>query len=434
MPLRSPLAATGFTPAALRLLARETGKFGLVPMQGGAASARIAEEEKDVALEPGGPLAVSLITGDFDLSGIGTVTHVEGNRVYGWGHPFMSLGDCGLPMMTGYIHTIYPRQTVSFKMGSPLREVGVMHADVSTCIAGWTGKKAEMMPVHMTVALGKGDQRTFKVQVARHRALLPALVFTSLVNSVDLEGELPDEMTAHVRARIEVEGSEPVVLEDTLSGFSGSRAPAAVYGPVAATVSYLTNNPHRTLNIKRIDCETRFEPGRQTAEIEAVELDSETYRPGDTVRATVSLKPYKGTVRRVRVSLPLPIDLPEGEYTASVCDEPTSARSDVRGDPTLLFPSNVQQVLASLRVQTAARRTTLALRVPVGAHGVATGGKALPRLPGSMVHILANGRRTGAQTMSRALVARQATEWVIQGSDQVKFTVSKTRKVTRNED
>jgi hypothetical protein len=35
-------------------------------------------------------------------------------------------------------HAIYTRQTVSFKMGSPLKTVGVINADVSTGIAGWT--------------------------------------------------------------------------------------------------------------------------------------------------------------------------------------------------------------------------------------------------------------------------------------------------------
>ena len=92
-----------------------------------------------------------MITGDFDLSGIGTVTHIEGKRVYGWGHPFMGLGACEFPLMTGYIHTIYPRQTVSFKMGSPLKTVGVINADVSTCIAGWLDRKPDMLPVSMTV-------------------------------------------------------------------------------------------------------------------------------------------------------------------------------------------------------------------------------------------------------------------------------------------
>jgi len=214
---------------------------------------------------------------------------------------------------------------VSFKMGSPLREVGVMHADVSTCIAGVTGKKADMLPVRMLVAVGKGEPRAFNVQVARHQSLLPSLVYTALVNSVDLEGELPEELTAHLRARIEIEGEKTVVIEDTFSGFTGGRAPMVVYNQVASTLSLLTYNPHRSLRIKKIECDTRVEPGRQTAEIEAVELDSESYQPGETVSASVFLKPYKLGRRRVAMKLKLPADLPEGSYTVTVCDEPTSA-------------------------------------------------------------------------------------------------------------
>src|SRR5436305_219890 len=128
-----------------------------------------------------------MITGDFDLSGIGTVTHVEGNRVYGWGHPYFGLGACEFPLMTGYIHTVYPRQTVSFKMGSPLRTVGVIHADVSTCIAGRLGRTPDLLPLRTSVALGsKARARTFRVRVARQRSLLPSLVLAALTNSVDM--------------------------------------------------------------------------------------------------------------------------------------------------------------------------------------------------------------------------------------------------------
>src|SRR5262249_41027840 len=193
----------------------------LMGVQGGKTTAGVAQEEKDAALEPGGPLAVTLISGDFDLSGIGTVTHVEGNRVWGWGHPFMSLGACSLPMCTGYIHAVYPRQTVSFKMGSPLRPVAVMDADVSTSIAGCDRRKPDLLPVRMGVALDKSEKRTFNVEVARHPALLAPLVYTALSNAVDMEGELPQEMTAQFSARIELDGHEPLVIKDTFSGFSG---------------------------------------------------------------------------------------------------------------------------------------------------------------------------------------------------------------------
>src|SRR5207249_1596488 len=113
MPLRTPLCASGFTQHSLGLLRDQCRTAGLLPMQSGSATTVIAEQEQNTPLQPGGPLAVALVQGDFDLSGIGTVTHIEGNRVYGWGHPFYSLGACELPLMTGYIHTIYPRDRKS---------------------------------------------------------------------------------------------------------------------------------------------------------------------------------------------------------------------------------------------------------------------------------------------------------------------------------
>jgi hypothetical protein len=60
--------------------------------------------------------------------------------------------------------------------------------------------------------------------------------------------------------------------------------------------------------------------------------------------------------------------------------------------------------------------------------GVALEGKALPNLPPSMVQILGHSRRTGAQAIGGALVARQNTDWVIQGTESVRFVVSKNKK------
>jgi hypothetical protein len=404
----------------------------MVPVQGGGASARIADEEKDTPLQAGGPMAVAMVTGDFDLSGIGTVTHIEGNRVYGFGHPFFGLGTCEFPLMTGYIHTIYPRQSVSFKMGSPLRTVGVINADVSTCVAGWLERKPDLMPVRMTVTREPGaPSKTFNVQMVRQRSLLASLVYTVLTNSVDMEGELPEELTAELQAKIEVEGHAPVVIKDTFSGssYSGGRAPQALYNPIAGVVNQLTYNSYKPVRIKRIECKTQILPGRRSAEIEAIELDSETYSPGETLQATVFVRPYKGLRQRLPVKLKLPADLPEGSYTATVCDDPTNARLELRDNPILSNPQDLNQVFQALKVQTAVKRTHLVVRVPVSAVGVALGGKALPNLPPSMVRILGNTRRTGAQTMGGALVSRQGTEWVVQGSESVKFSVVKNKKV-----
>jgi hypothetical protein len=433
VPLQTPLAATGFTPHALSLLRDRVKGYGMLPMQGGGTTARVAEEEKNAVLEPGGPLTVAMITGDFDLSGIGTVTHIEGNRIYGWGHPFMSLGACEFPAMTGYIHTVYPRQTVSFKMGSPLKAVGVINADVSTGIAGWVGRKPDMLPVRMTVRNGSDEEpRTFNVEVARQRSLLANLVYTALTNSVDTEGDLPEELTAEMTCRIEIEGRAPIVVKDTFSGssYSGGRAPQALYNPIGSIIHQLSYNTYKQLRLTRVECETALRPGRVSADIEAVELDADTYAPGETVKATAYLRPYKGQRQRVPVSLKLPADMPEGAYSVQVCDDVTNARLDLRDNPTLYNPQNVDQLFAALKVQTDAKRTNLVMRVPVAAAGVALDGKALPSLPPSMVAILGQSRRSGAQTMGGALVARAGTEWVVQGSETAKFVVAKNKKTT----
>jgi hypothetical protein len=281
----------------------------------------------------------------------------------------------------------------------------------------------------MTVALeANSPSRTFNVEIARQPAMLPTLVFTALANSVDMEGELPEEMTAEMQARVEVEGHEPIVIEDTFSGFSGRRAPQALYTQVGAVVNILTRNAFKEVKIKRIDCRTRVKPGRHAAEIESVELTSDTYEPGETVKATVFLRPYKGVRQRVPVSLKLPVDLPEGSYTATLCDDLRNAQQTLRDNPTLNYPADLDQVFEAVRVQTDVRRTNLVLRLPLPDSGVALNGKALPHLPPSMVQLLGNGRRSGAQTMSGALVSRQPTDWVIQGSESVRFTVARHKK------
>ncbi|HEV3143740.1 MAG TPA: SpoIVB peptidase S55 domain-containing protein [Gemmataceae bacterium] len=432
MPLRTPLSTSGFTAHSLDLLGDMFPQRGLVPMQSGGTSGKTLAEGKDVPLEKGGALAVALITGDFDMSGIGTVTHIEGKRVYGFGHPMLSLGSCDFPLMTGHVHTVYPRWNISFKMGTPLQTVGTITADVSTCIAGWLDKKPDMLPMSMTVRKEPGGQKLhYQVEMVRHKQLVPALVFAALTNAIDQEGDLPEEMTAAFTVRIEIEGHEPIVIRDRYAGasYSGGRAPAALYNPVALLVQQILSNPFEPVRFTKIECETEIQPGRNSAEIDGVEMESDTYAPGDIVRATVFMRPWKSTPQKVPVSLKLPSDLPEGPYTISVTDEVSSAKQDLRGQPQWNNPQSLEPFLAGYRLLAAAKRTNLTLRLPLPASGVALDGKALPNLPPSMVQVFGQTHRTAVQTMSKAVEANHPVPWVIQGSETVKIHVTKNKRV-----
>ncbi len=430
-PLQTPVACSGFSPHSLKLFQEEFGQNGLQPVLGGAIPARIAEEEKSVSLEPGSSLCLAMITGDFDMSGIGTVTCVDGDRVYGWGHPFMSLGACEFPMMTGYVHTVYPRQTVSFKMGSPLRSVGIVNTDVSTCIAGWIGRKPDMIPAKIVVQRESGSSKSFQVQIVRQKNMFGSLAFAALTNAIDMEGDLPEEMTAELTLTIEIEGQANITIHDTFSGASiaGGRAPSALYLPLAQLLSNLANNPLAELRIQKFECSTLVKNGRSSAEIEAIELARDVLEPGATLEATVTLRPYKGNVVRQTIQLPLPKDMQDGQYTLTVADDMSRARNDLRDRPDLSQGTNLRQYLQALRTLTAAQRTYLSARVPIKPEGVALEGQCLPDLPPGMVQLLGQSRRTGVQYLAESISSRLRTNWVIIGYDTASFKVAAKRNL-----
>jgi hypothetical protein len=428
MPIVTPLAASGFTPEALSTLGDRLRPLGMAPMAGGAASDRIIREEGDRPLVPGSPVSIAMVTGDFDLSGIGTVTHVEGNRVYAFGHPMLSLGACEFPMMTGYIHTVYPRASVSMKMGSPLKVVGVIDTDVSTSVSGRIGPKPDMLPLSVKVKTGRfADAHTYHVQVVREPLLLATLIMAVLTNAADTEGNLPDELTAHLSATIRLKGYEPIVLSDTYSGsrYTGAMGASALFSPLASIVSILARNSLAPARIESIDCDVEIEPGRRVAQIESFRLLSDTVKPGEELKAFVTLKPYKGEREIVDVALAIPDDFPEGPCEVVVCDSPNSVRRRFRNDPTILEPHDLGAVIRAIRVQTEPKRTAVFLHVPSPEKGVSVQGQALPNLPGSVRAVFASKREVPAPPLRSDLVAVKNTDWVIEGLHSLRFTVAK---------
>ncbi len=427
-PIATPLAASGFTPRALALLADRFQPIGLAPMAGGKAQDNVIREEGDRLLVPGSPLSIAMVTGDFNLSGIGTVTHVEGDRVYGFGHPMFSLGACQFPMMTGYIHTVYPRASVSMKMGSPLKVVGVLDTDVSTGIAGRLGLKPDMIPFSVQVKTGQfAENRTFKVEMVREPNLLPTLVMAVLTNAIDTEGNLPEELTARISATIRVQGHEPIILTDTLSGqrYSGPMGPGAMFGPIAGIVNMLSRNAMSPVRIESIDCSVDVLAGRTLAAIESVRLASDRIEPGQSLRAYATLKPFKGDRQVVEVALALPNDFPEGPHEAVICDLPTSLRRRFRNEPQLLEPRDLDGLFRAINVQIDSSRTALSLHVATPHRGFAVGGQSLPNLPGSARSVFSSGRQTVEPAVRSDLIRSVETGWVVEGTHSIRFVVAR---------
>ncbi len=427
-PIATPIAAGGFSPKALALLESQFKPLGMAPMAGGAASKKVIQEEGDKPLVPGAPLSIAMVTGDFDLSGIGTVTHVEGNRVYGFGHPMMGLGACDLPMMTGYIHTVYPRASVSMKMGSPLKVVGVLDTDVSTGIAGRIGGKPDMLPMTIRVKTSRySDPKTYRVEVIREPNMMATLAMVVLTNAIDTDGNLPEELTAKIAATIKLKGYDPIEVHDTLSGprFTGPMGPSALFLPIASIINIVMKNPLTPARIESIECDVDLAPGRSVASIESIRLASDRVEPGESLRAFVTLKPFKGERKVIPVTVPLSPELPPGTYDLTVCDSTNSLRRRVRNEPGLFEPHDLTGLLDVLRLQTAPRHTSLYLHVPLPDRGLSVEGQSLPNLPGSARAVFTTGRNTGDPALRADLMTSADTPWVVEGNQSLRFTVVK---------
>jgi hypothetical protein len=134
-PIATPLLMGGFEPETVDLIAGAFRDAGFAPVISGAGA-----QSPPVAaagpLREGDAIGVSLASGDIEIGATGTVTHIDGDRVYAFGHPLYNLGPTEFPMTRAHVHTILPSLLTSFKISSMGETIGTMHQDRATAIAG----------------------------------------------------------------------------------------------------------------------------------------------------------------------------------------------------------------------------------------------------------------------------------------------------------
>src|ERR1051326_4300774 len=84
-PIATPLVMSGFEPEVGDLLGSAFQDQGFVPSGGGAGGFHAGEMPYEGPLKPGDAVGVAFLTGDLQLGATGTVTHIDGDRVYAFG-------------------------------------------------------------------------------------------------------------------------------------------------------------------------------------------------------------------------------------------------------------------------------------------------------------------------------------------------------------
>src|SRR5436853_5698647 len=100
VPIATPVTFSGFSQTALDAFGEDLKRLGIQPMAGvgGASSLTPMTPASADTLAPGTSVSVQLVRGDFTIDASGTVTYRDGEKIYAFGHPWLSSGRTSWPM------------------------------------------------------------------------------------------------------------------------------------------------------------------------------------------------------------------------------------------------------------------------------------------------------------------------------------------------
>src|SRR5437762_10173777 len=183
-PIATPLVMSGFEPDVADVFTGAFREQGFIPTGGSAAGFKNGEAPFEGPLKPGDAIGVMLVAGDLQLGGTGTVTHIDGDRVYAFGHPMYNLGPTEFPMTRAYVYTVLPSLFSSMKLSSTGEVIGTFLQDRATAIAGKLGPGPTLIPVTLALQSDRGGNRTFHFGVVRDQMFTPLMTYSALLNTL----------------------------------------------------------------------------------------------------------------------------------------------------------------------------------------------------------------------------------------------------------
>lgn len=414
-PISTPLLMGGFEPAVADLLAGAFRDSGFSPVissaGGGHAEAPVGP------LREGDAVGVSLIGGDLEMGATGTVTHIDGDRVYAFGHPFYNLGPTAFPMTRAHVFTMLPSLMNSFKISALGATIGTMQQDRATAIAGTLGKGPSLVPMSITLNSERNGEstvtRTVNLQLVNDQLFTPLLAYVAMFNTLGAHERQYGASTLTVKSRTRLTGHGDLTLEDVYAADSPMLGAAtAVAGPLTT----LLGNNISAVTIEGVDVTVTASETPRTATIERVWLDEIRPRAGRTVALKVLTRSYRGEEQISTVPVEIPVNAPR-ELTVLVSDGRQLNAIEQRELRGALQPQTIAQLV---RIFNETRRNNrIYVRLMTGRAGAVVNGEAMTALPPSVLSVLEGDRNGGSFTPIRTAPLGQweiATDSAVSGS------------------
>jgi hypothetical protein len=391
--IATPVSFGGFSRATLDAFAPQLRAVGLEPRQGVTSGANIEPAMGNPAdLKPGSMISVQLMAGDLSVGADGTVTHIDGNRVYAFGHRFLDIGSTALPFARAEVLTLLANTNTSFKISTAKEWMGTIYQDRNTAVAGELGKRASMVPVSVTVSRAGKTVDSYRMQMVNDALLSPLLLQMAVFSTIDATERTVGASSIRVTGQIEFQnGSAPLRINNMYAADNGSPMIASL--SAAVPVAFVMQGGFDTLQLKNVAINLEaFDQKKQLA-IDGITTSRREVRAGEKVQLSVSLSGDNGAETVRRLEYQVPIGAEPGPLYFTVADANTANLADFR-QVLATSPRSAGQLIAT--VNNLHPNTKAYIRVWRSDPAFQLEGADLPDPPASVALILAGSQSSFA--------------------------------------
>jgi hypothetical protein len=433
VPIDTPLVFSGFHDVVLREFGPLFRQMGISAVQGGAGGDLRDTKPApgwEKALQPGDAIAGVLVSGDMNVTALGTTTFNDGKRVLGFGHQMFNLGPVNMPMAKGEVLMVLASAFQPNKIANATEIVGGLKQDRHSGIMGELGVPSEMIPVKVKVrTFGERDQvrkekdLTFNVFV--QQKWTPYLMMVTLFNSVAGMNDFAEESTFRLTGDIEIEGMPNISLSTMLAPSEMPiPAPMLLAGWWGDKFNRLYGNAVKTPKLKRVNATIDLLPERRIASLENAWVAAPEVEAGTEIPVKVYLRPYRGERIEREVKVKIPAGLPKGDHRILLSDADTLNRTQSYAGMANRY-IDIPETVSLINQERSNNRLYVSL--VQSRPTFYEDDKTMPSLPASVANVMQASRAASRPFISSGESAQEQAsipfEYVISGSQSIRITV-----------
>jgi hypothetical protein len=338
---------------------------------------------------------VQLVTGDLNVAADGTVTHIDGSRIYAFGHRFLAIGPTSLPFARSEVLTVLPNLNTSFKISAAREWVGSITGDYSAAVAGEVGRQSTLVPV----ALAVNGRQNYRFNIVEDGLLTPFFLQMAMYSAIEATERTAGSGTVAVRGSIELTSGQRVPVDNIYAADNGAPLPSSLAASIP--LSYAMQSSYPEFRVKSVDLRVDTDERKRQYYVDQFWTSRSIVKPGETVGLHVTLAGPGGAEESRTANWRVPIGAAPGTLQLTATDAMSTNVSDY--SHILSQPPNtsaqVSKILSGLR-----SNDTITLRVWKAEPSYLVQGQNLPAPPPSLALLLKRAPGAAAPGASSKLV------------------------------